>query len=241
MKKNTVTQTLTLFALSTLLVACSSMGGSSSTNGSTAQGAEPDANAVFSDIKELNFTPPQQDYRIGAGDLLDIKVFQPPELSQPTRVDQQGNISLPLLGTIRAAGMTQIELEKRLATALGAKYLQDPQVTVFIQEFTAQRVTIEGEVKTSGVFPIKGEMTVLQAVALAGGLTSLADPAKTVLFRKKGNTLKAYNINLDSIRDGKIRDPYIKNDDRVIVHRSGTRFWLREVGSLINPLRWVTQ
>lgn len=142
---------------------------------------------------------------------------------------------------MRVEGMTQPELEKRLAAMLGEKYLQDPQVTVFIQEFTAQRVTVEGEVKTAGVFPIKGDMTLVQAVALAGGLSNLADPSKTVLFRKQGNAIKAYNIDLDDVREGKMRDPYLRNDDRVIVHRSGTRYWLREVGALVNPLRWVTQ
>lgn len=194
-------------------------------------------NNVFSSVNELDYTPTQQDYKIGSNDLLDIKVFQAPELSQPVRVDPRGNISLPLIGTVRVEGLSQGQLEKQLAQKLGATYLKDPQVTVFIQEFTAQRVTIEGEVKTAGVFPIKGDMTLVQAVALSGGLNSLADPSKTVLFRKNGNALKAYNVDLNAIRDGKMRDPYLRNDDRIIVHRSDARFWLREVGSILNPFR----
>lgn len=233
-----------LLISSVLLSACASTGNpTTSTAGNSGVDKETGSGLaeqnVFSDPKELDYTPPQQDYRIGSSDLLDIKVFQAPELSQPVRVDPRGNISLPLVGTIKAEGLSQIELEQRLKQLLGVKYLNDPQVTVFISEFTNQRVTVEGQVKTSGVFPVKGEMSLLQAIALAGGMTDLADPSKTVLFRKKGTALKAYNINLDDIRDGKMRDPYIRNDDRIIVHRSGTRYWLREVGTLLNPVNML--
>jgi polysaccharide export outer membrane protein len=87
------------------------------------------------------------------------------------------------------------------------------------------------------VYPIQGEITLLQAIALAGGPSNLADPSKTVIFRKKGNAMKAYNLNLDAIREGKMQDPYILNDDRVIVHRSGSRYWMREIGTLLSPVR----
>ena len=223
-----------LVAASALVSACST----SPSSETTASGSSATATTnVFSNINELDYNPSQQDYKIGTNDLLDIKVFQAPELSQPVRVDPRGNISLPLIGTMRVEGLSQGQLEKQLAQKLGATYLKDPQVTVFIQEFTAQRVTVEGEVKTAGVFPIKGDMTLVQAVALSGGLNSLADPSKTVLFRKQGNALKAYNVDLNAIRDGKMRDPYLRNDDRIIVHRSDARFWLREVGSIMNPFR----
>lgn len=221
-----------LAAVSLLVSACSTSPSIDSTaGGSSSVGSA----SIFSSISELDYTPTQQDYKIGSNDLLDIKVFQAPELSQPVRVDPRGNISLPLIGTLRVEGLSQGQLEKQLAQKLGATYLKDQQVTVFIQEFTSQRVTVEGAVKTAGVFPIKGDMTLVQAIALSGGLDSLADPSKTVLFRKQGNSLKAYNLDLNAIRDGKMRDPYLRNDDRIIVHRSSTRFWLREVGSLLNP------
>lgn len=233
---NPVTSAKVILLLSSAIAlsACSS---SPSVETTGSPSATANTANVFSSISELDYTAPQQDYKIGTNDLLDIKVFQAPELSQPARVDPRGNISLPLIGTVRAEGLSQTQLEKQLAQKLGATYLQDPQVTVFIQEFTAQRVTVEGEVKTAGVFPIKGDMTLVQAIALSGGLNSLADPSKTVLFRKQGNALKAYNLDLNAIRDGKMRDPYLRNDDRLIVNRSDARFWLREVGSLINPFR----
>ncbi|PID34406.1 MAG: polysaccharide export protein [Thiotrichales bacterium] len=215
-----------------LISACSSMESGFSDSATNEQGRK-----IFSDNRELDYTPPKKEYRIGSSDLLNIKVFQAEELSQSVRVDPRGNISMPLIGSLRAEGLSQSQLENAIAQKLKAKYLQNPQVTVAIEEFTKQRVTVEGEVKTAGVYPIQGEITLLQAIALAGGPSNLADPAKTVIFRKQGNTVKAYNLNLDSIREGKMRDPYILNDDRIIIHRSGSRYWLREMGILMSPIR----
>lgn len=221
---------IAIFAL-LLISGCSSTGAGFSDSATDEQGKK-----IFSDIRELDYSPPKQEYRIGTSDLIAIKVFQADELSQTVRVDPRGNISMPLIGNVRAEGLSQFQLERAIAEKLKASYLQNPQVTVAIEEFTKQRVTVEGEVQKAGVYPIQGEVTLLQAIALAGGPGNLADPAKTVIFRKKGNTVKAYNLNLDAIREGKAQDPYILNDDRVIVHRSGSRYWLREIGTLLNPV-----
>ncbi len=208
---------------------------------STAPASDATTGVKFSDNKELDYTPPNQAYKIGPSDLITIKVFQADELSGELRVDPQGNISMPLIGTIPVMGLNQFQLEKKLAAQLGAKYLQDPQVTVTVKEAAMQRVTVEGEVNKAGMFPIQGDISVLQAVALAGGLSNLADPAKIALFRKQGNDMKVYNLNLDQIRAGQMRDPYIRNDDRIIIGRSGSRYWLREVGTLFTPYRFFTQ
>ena len=214
-----------------LLASCSSAPAKTTT--SDAPGAQ------FSDLSELDYSPPQDDYRMGIADLLSISVFQADELSKEVRIDARGNITLPLLGTIKAAGLSQAEFETDLARRLQADYLQNPQVTVFIKERTNQRVTIEGEVKKSGVFPLEGNMTLLQAIALADGLGNLASPSRIVIFRQANKRVKAYNVNLDSIRNGKARDPYIKGDERIVVHRSDSRYWLREVGTLLNPVRFI--
>lgn len=207
-----------------------------STSGFSSNATDDSGKKIFSDIKELDYTPPKVEYKIGTSDLISIKVFQADELNQKVRVDPRGNISLPLIGSVRAEGLTQTVLEQQITARLKKDFLQNPQVSVSIEEFTNQRVTVEGEVKKSGVYPIQGEITLLQALALAGGPGNLADPAKIVLFRKSGDQTKAYNLNLNSIRAGKARDPYIRNDDRIIAHRSGSRYWLREVGSLLSPV-----
>lgn len=234
LRRHTMPYTITALLTLILLSGCSSMSSGFSDSATNESGRK-----IFSDIKELDFTPPKQEYKIGTSDLLAIKVFQAEELSQSVRVDPRGNISMPLIGNVRAEGLSQFQLQSAIAQKLKASYLQNPQVTVSIEEFTKQRVTVEGEVQKAGVYPIQGEITLLQAIALAGGPGNLADPAKTVIFRKKGNTVKAYNLNLDAIREGKMRDPYILNDDRVIVHRSGSRYWLREMGALLNPVRMI--
>jgi polysaccharide export outer membrane protein len=79
-------------------------------------------------------------------------------------------------------------------------------------------------------------VTVLQAIALGGGPSALAATDKVVLFRRDGEQSKGYLIDLDAIRSGKLADPYVRNDDRIVVHRSDSRYWLREVGTLLNPI-----
>ncbi|WGZ96007.1 MAG: polysaccharide biosynthesis/export family protein [Candidatus Thiothrix putei] len=186
-------------------------------------------------MNELDYTTSSEQASIAAGDMLDIKVFQAEELSGKVRVDTKGQISLPLVGALTVAGSTPPEVETKLKTLLGQKYLQNPQVTVFMENFTNQRVTIEGEVKKPGVYPITGAVTLVQAIALGEGLSSLADTQKIVLFRRIGDQTKAYNLNLSAIREGKIPDPYLRGDDRVIVHRSDSRYWLRETAALLSP------
>ena len=176
-----------------------------------------------------------EDYRIGAADLLDIKVFQADELSREVRVDAHGNITLPLVGKIPVAGLTQSEAEQKLASIMQRNLLQNPQVTVFIKEFTSQRVTVEGQVKKPGVYPLAGQTSVLQAIAMAEGPSDLAATDKVVLFRRQGNQSKAHLIDLNAIRNGKAPDPYVRNDDRIVIHRSDSRFWMRETATLLSP------
>ena len=233
LSSQTPLKSILIFSFCLTLTACTSVGGFSSNE------TDDEGKKIFSDVKELDYTPPKVEYKIGTSDLIDIKVFQAEELNQKVRVDPRGNISLPLIGSVRAQGLSQFALEKTIAAKLGEKYLQNPQVSVSIEEFTSQRVTVEGEVNRAGVFPIQGEITLLQALALAGGPSNLADPAQIVLFRKNGNQVKAYNLNLNNIRSGKSQDPYIRNDDRIIAHRSGSRYWLREVGTLLSPVNVI--
>ena len=108
-------------------------------------------------------------YKIGAMDVLDISVFQVPELTKSVQVADTGTINLPLVGEVAVVGKTAQQVERELTTKLGAKYLQNPQVTVFVKEYNSHQVTIQGEIKKPGVFPLKGPTSLLQLVALAGG------------------------------------------------------------------------
>lgn len=121
---------------------------------------------------------PVMEYRIGAKDLLEIRVFELPELNQTVRVSEDGSITMSLLGRVEVAGLTAQELETRLASLLEDRFTTGgAHVTVFIREF--QKVAVIGAVGRPGMYELVGPTTLLQIIALAGGLT---DQAMNELF-----------------------------------------------------------
>ena len=180
-----------------------------------------------------------EEYRIGPQDLLELQVFGVDALNRTVRVNSRGFISLPLVGLIQAAGLTSEQLEQALAAKLSENYLQNPQVTVFIKEFTSQRVTVEGEVNKPGVYPLKGRTTLLQTLATAEGLTKLADPNSIKVFRTDlANGVRVtLEFDLEKIRTGEIRDPDVRNDDIVQVGKSMGKSIARELIEFIVPFR----
>lgn len=169
------------------------------------------------------------DYRIGPLDLLEVSVFQVDDLHREVRVNSTGHISLPLIGAVQAGGKTVPELEADIAAKLAENFLQDPQVSVFVKEFTSQRVTVEGAVNKPGIFPITGRTTLLQAVALSEGLDQLADESTVVVFRTVDGERMAAVFDLRDIRGGKVEDPQLYGDDVVVVERSGSKTTVRSI------------
>lgn len=177
------------------------------------------------------------EYRIGFSDLLEIAVFQVKELDRSVRVNSRGLITLPLIGAIKAGGLTAPELEMEIAKRLEANYLQDPQVSVFIKEYTSQRVTVEGEVEKAGIYPITGKTTLLQSIALAGGLKNLANPSAIRVFRlDDGGSRRMLVFDVDKVRDGSIPDPNLQNNDIVVVETSTGRSIVKSVTDTIRGL-----
>lgn len=157
---------------------------------------------------------------ISEQDTLDVTVFKVPELSATDlTVETNGAISLPLLGSVVVRGLSITQAEQRIAGLLSKNYMQDPKVTVTRKDQAFKRVTVEGAVTGPGVFPIKGRMTFLQAIALAQGLTDLANDKSVVVFRNG----RQYGVNLDLIRTGKAPDPILQNDDRIVVLKSDSK------------------
>ncbi len=113
---------------------------------------------------------PYEDYRIGPEDLLEISVFEDEKLNKTVRVSSQGQITLPLIGTLRVKGLTAGDLERELRELLAEKYLQNPNVNVFIKEYRNQRIAVMGAVEKPGVFDITGQRTILDMLGMAGGL-----------------------------------------------------------------------
>ena len=163
------------------------------------------------------------DYRVGPLDLLEVSVFQVPDLNRTVRINTSGQISLPLIGAIRAGGKTVTELEAEIAAKLSAQFLQNPQVSVFVKEFSSQRITVEGAVKNPGIFPITGKTSLLQVIAMARGFEGLADERTNLVFRTIEGRKMAALFNIREIRAGQAEDPQIYGDDIVVVERSGVR------------------
>jgi polysaccharide export outer membrane protein len=169
------------------------------------------------------------DYRIGPEDLLEIQVFGVEQLARTVRVNSFGMVSLPLIGSIPVGGMTAQEAESLLARKLAENYLQDPQVSVFIKEYTNQRVTIEGAVQKPGIYPLRGQTTLLRTLAIAGGQGSLSDMSNVMVFRTDASGKRAAQMfDVELIRRGEAEDPAIVNDDVIVVNRSEARVFLKD-------------
>ncbi len=185
--------------------------------------------------------PSVEDYRIGPQDLLELQVFGIDALNRTVRVNSRGSISLPLVGLVPAAGLTSEQLEEALAAKLAKDYLQNPQVSVFIKEFTSQRVTVEGAVKKPGVYPLKGRTSLLQTLATAEGLTSVADTTVRV-FRTDAITgnRSTLEFDLEQIRAGETPDPLVRNDDIIQVRESQGKAVAKELIEFILPFRLLS-
>jgi polysaccharide biosynthesis/export protein len=145
---------------------------------------------------------PVNDYRIGANDLIEIKVYELPELNQTVRVAEDGSVSLSLLGKIGVAGLTAQELESRLATILGEKFTKgEAHVTVFIKEF--QKLAVIGAVGKPGMYELVGPTTLMMALAQAGGLTAQAMNEIFVYRRSPDGQQEIISIHLDDLANGK--------------------------------------
>lgn len=209
-----------IFAL--LLAACSSAGGPRAAVAPQGGLPAPDTTSASGAYQGAS------DYRIGAQDLLAISVFGVEELTKEVRVNSNGQISLPLIGGMMAGGRTIPELEQELARKYSEGYLQKPQVSVFVKEFTSQRVTLEGAIAKPGIYPITGKTTLLQAIALAGGVDDkTADLGGIVLMRQVDGKRMAAAYDLRQVRKGVVDDPLIYGDDIIVIEQSASKTALR--------------
>ncbi|TFI59911.1 polysaccharide export protein [Sphingomonas parva] len=186
----------------------------------------------------------ESDYRIAPLDKLKVSVFQVPDLSGDYEVDLLGNLSMPLIGSVRAVDLTTEQLDRKLTELLGAKYLQSPDINVGVVSSTTRQVTVDGAVRNPGMFPVNGKMTLIQAIALAKGTDEFSNPRRVAVFRQIGGQRMAAAFDLTDIRRGKIEDPRIYSGDIVVVDGSRVKQVQREVLQslpilgLFNPLNF---
>jgi len=151
---------------------------------SSPRGAIPEARATA--LANSNALDTAVEYQIGPEDVLDISVWKNPELSRTVPVRPDGKVSLPLLNDIQAQGRTPDELRDALKQAAQA-FVEDPNPTVMVKEIKSRRVFITGQVEKPGPYPLTGETTVLQLIAMAGGIREFADGSNITIIRKGEN------------------------------------------------------
>jgi polysaccharide biosynthesis/export protein len=173
-------------------------------------------------------------YLIGPFDKLTIDVFGIEELSaKEVQTDASGRISFPLAGIIEAAGRTPAEIENEVEARLRSRYVRDPQVTVNLKETVSQVITVDGQVREPGLYPVIGKMTLMRAVATAKGTDEFAKLDDVVVFRTvKGQDLAAL-YNLQAIRRGNYPDPEVFANDVVVVGDSKARRLFKDALQLV--------
>ena len=182
-----------------------------------------------------DFPPPRADgalapYQIGPFDKISVTVFQEPDLSLPeVQVDAGGKVLLPLIGQLSASGKTATQLATAIARRLGQRFLENPQVSVIVQESVSQKVTVQGSVSEPGVYEIQGRTTLLDAVAMAKGTTRVAALNNAVIFRDINGQRVGALFNLKQITRGEALDPEILGNDVVVIGLSNIKAAWRDV------------
>ena len=166
-------------------------------------------------------------YRIGPLDTISVTVFQEPDLSvRGLQVDAAGKVIVPLVGEIEAGGKTSTQLAQEIAQQFG-RFLERPQIAVTVQDSVSQKVTVEGGVIESGVYQIRGKTTLLDAIAMAKGLTRAAARDQVAIFRVTDRQRVGALFDIGKINHGEAPDPEILGSDVVVVGISNIKqAWL---------------
>jgi len=170
----------------------------------------------------------ESNYRISPMDTVSVKIFRMPDLSGDYQVDLTGQISMPLIGEVRAVDMTTAQLDDALTKKFGEKYLENPDISVGVKESARRNITVDGAVKNAGAYPAGGEVTLMQAVALAGGVTEDANARRIAVFRTIGGQRQAAAFDLVSIRRGEVTDPKIYPGDIIVVDGNSVKAAYRQ-------------
>jgi len=172
------------------------------------------------------------DYRVAPMDVLDVTVYDAPNLSRPAQVSASGFISLPLIGDVRATGKTTDQLQTDIAARLKKDFMQSPQVFVSVKEYNSQRVTVDGAVNKPGVFPMKGKTTLVEVIAQAGGIGPLGSSSGVYVLRQANGKKLVARFDIDEIRKGQKEDPVMRAGDIVMVDESGGKVLFKNLQGL---------
>jgi polysaccharide export outer membrane protein len=174
------------------------------------------------------FSASDREYVVSPDDIIETTVYGEPDLSAVSRVSQDGTIIYPLVGNVRAAGLTVRELERNIAELLAEDYLVSPQVSVFIREYA--KISILGAVRSPGSYQAKEKLTLTQVIALAGGFTPDADIANVKIIRARRGGTDTLEVDVSQILDKAMGDIEIKPKDTIMVEEYGRFSIMGQVG-----------
>ena len=162
------------------------------------------------------------EYKLQATDVLKITVHEQPDLDTNTRITTNGYITFPLVGEVRAEGITVRELQTRIKNLLERDYLTTAQVHVFIEQYRIKQVSVIGEVNNPGKYdmPAERDTTLLEAIALAGGFTKDANENGTQIIRVRNSETKTIAAKVSDIKKGRVKDVVIEPEDIISVPES---------------------
>lgn len=140
-------------------------------------------------------TTPGRDYRLGAEDVIEVFVWKEPDLSSTVVVRPDGKVSLPLAGELEVSGKTATQIQRDVADRL-QRYVSQPIVNVMVKQINSLKISVLGEVRKPDVYRIKNRVTVLDAMAMAGGFTDLARPTRVVVLRNSAQGEQRIRLNL---------------------------------------------
>jgi len=169
------------------------------------------------DVVVHQYTPAST---LGPGDVFEVKVYDEKELSGIYRVSSSGSISFPLIGKVHLEGMTSTDAADLIQGRLGEKYLRNPQVSIFIKEYNSKKISVFGQVNKPGTFKYEDNMSVTQAVSMAGGFTKMAAKDDTNVTRIEEGEEKKYPVPVESIAQGQAKNFYLQPGDIVYVPES---------------------
>lgn len=165
------------------------------------------------------------EYRLGFGDVVEIKFFNNERFNETVAVRPDGRITLEKMGDIPVTGMTPLQLDS-IITATYAGFVRDPEVTVFVRQFGSYQVYVLGEVNLPGGYPIQKNMTIMQAVAVAGGTKETAKLGCVMILRRgEGESVNALKVDLASVIKGangviSLDDFYVQGQDVIYVPKT---------------------
>ena len=152
--------------------------------------------------------PLEAEYRMGSEDVIEVFVWKEPELSTTVTIRPDGRISLPLANELEASGKTAAELQAEITTRL-SKYVVQPVVNVMVKQVNSLKISVLGEVRRPDVYRIKNRVTVLDAIAMAGGFTDLARPNKVIVLRNTAAGPQRIRINIKQLVDDDSKSPFL--------------------------------